>query len=590
MIAVSRKSYRLLTSVLSRSVVAMGAIALALLATACSAVTESGQPERTVATVSVSPTQHALLVGDYVDLNAQALDDKGAVLDGKTIAWSSNDESVASVTPNGRATAIAPGTARIHARVDGKAGFAELVVSARPPVAVASVELAPSSLSLETGDTRTLEAVPRDAQGNPLSGRTITWSSEDETVATVDAAGRIMAKKVGASAITATVEGKSASVALTVIRPAVAWIGISPTSLVLEVGQSRQMAVVVRDARGNLLTDRVVTWKSDTSNASVSPTGLVTGVHPGYATIIATSEGKSAGIGATISAAEAYDYDLLYFRRRESTGSEIFTLTLGGTSAPVRINAGDVSSQPTANPAGTRIAFVVSQIDLTTHERIADIFAVDRNGMNMKRLTTAPGYDDWPAWSPDGAKIVYRHFQVGEGQRYDIWVMNADGSSPTNLTADMPDDAVNAAPTWSPDGTRIVFASSRTDASGATSSIWTMRTDGTDKRQLTSTLTGFDATPSWSPDGQRIAFIRYYDGGESDITFVNATGGATTRLEIAGTQWTPAWSPDGRYIAYVQQQGPNENIYTVAPNGTAARLRTVDPEWGGGLKPVWIRK
>ncbi len=116
-----------------------------------------------------------------------------------------------------------------------------------------------------------------------------------------------------------------------------------------------------------------------------------------------------------------------------------------------------------------------------------------------------------------------------------------------------------------------------------------MRADGTDKRMITNTTTGFDAAPTWSADGSRIAFVRYYQS-DADITIVDAQGGATTRLALAGNQWSPAWSPDGQYIAYHQPLGLTTNIFTMRPDGTHIRLRTVDPAWGGGVKPAWIRR
>jgi Tol biopolymer transport system component len=77
---------------------------------------------------------------------------------------------------------------------------------------------------------------------------------------------------------------------------------------------------------------------------------------------------------------------------------------------------------------------------------------------------------------------------------------------------------------------------------------------------------------------------------ETDITLVGAQGGVTTRIALPGNQWSPAWSPDGQFIAFHQAHGNGSNLFTVRPDGTRLRLRTLDPTWGGGLKPAWIRR
>jgi uncharacterized protein YjdB len=83
--------------------------------------------------------------------------------------------------------------------------------------------------------------------------------------------------------------------------PAVDFVGVSPSALVLTIGQSRQMIAVLRDAHGNLLVGRSVRWAVDApTTATVSATGQLTAIGHGYVTITATSEGKSSSVAATI--------------------------------------------------------------------------------------------------------------------------------------------------------------------------------------------------------------------------------------------------------------------------------------------------
>jgi dipeptidyl aminopeptidase/acylaminoacyl peptidase len=447
---------------------------------------------------------------------------------------------------------------------------------------VAAVVLDAGQVTMFEGDSRTLVATAKDAAGRVITGREVSWSSSAPDVATVDAAGRVSAVNLGRAMVTATVEGQSATAMVTVSPAPVATIAISHSALVVEIGEQRQLSATLKDARGNVLQGRSVQWSVDNNVMTITQAGVITGVRNGYVTITATSEGVSTSVGTTIVAPEAADYDLVYYWMN-GTGSELFTLDLAYGGAPVRLNAGNVSHSPTASPDGQRVAFAVAMQELGTGNWIHDIFAVDRNGMNMKRLTTAPGYDEWPEWSPAGGKIAFQ--RVEPGGRSDIWVMNEDGGNQVSLTSDMPDGGVRSHASWSRDGSRIAFQQSLHGPTGTTASIWIMNADGTNKLQLTSTLTGFDAGPTWSPDGTRLAFTRYY-GADDDITIIDINSGALTRIPLAGLQANPAWSPDGQLIAFTSGNG----VYTMEPDGSRVRLRTVDPSWGGGIAPAWIAR
>jgi len=256
--------------------------------TATAAVTVEAMP---VASVAVSPDSRALIVGETAQLSAVLRGAQGNDLAGRAVTWTSSADAVATVSETGLVTAVAPGSATITATSEGKSGTASITVN---PVPVASVRVAPATLALTVGESAPLTAEPLDSKGNALPGRTVVWESTDEAVATVDAAGRVTAKASGNVTVRATSEAKTGSASVTVTPVPVASVTVEPTSVTLEIGDTRQLAATPRDADENPLADRVVTWSSSNDNfATVDASGLVTAVGPGTATITATSETKT---------------------------------------------------------------------------------------------------------------------------------------------------------------------------------------------------------------------------------------------------------------------------------------------------------
>lgn len=559
--------------------------AAALIAAACG---ESTAPEPAVASVEITTTGSTMYVGDSMQFAARALTHDGILLPDRAPTWSSSNDAVVTVSPQGRAIAVSPGLAVLRAAVDGKHDEAALTVSVAP---VASIALSHAAVSLPEFGTQQVTALPRDAAGRPLDGRPVVWASADTSVATVDAQGRITAQAVGVTTVSVAIEGATTSVAVTVTPADVASITVSPAPIVVGVLEAEQLTAIVKDAGGNVLTGRTITWTAEPAGlVAVDATGRVVGLGHGYAQVVATSGGKTFTVAVTVENGEADDmpFDLIYHRSAPGILGEIVLLST--TSGARRtLNAGNVSRQPTPSPDGTRIAFYVSQRELGTGEQIDDIFAVDVNGMNMKRLTAEAGFDGDPAWSPDGTRIAYRRIEPGLG-RSTIWVMNADGSNKVRLTADMEATHTIGAPHWSPDGTRIAFDAWST-STGTVAGIWTMKPDGSDKRQHTSTTTGFDQGATWSPDGERIAFTRSY-GDDTDISIVALGTGAVTRLALPGRQWGAAWSPDGGHLAFWQPIGYQAAtaIFTVRVDGTNARRQAIDPVGGSVYDPEWIKR
>ncbi|MGH7526487.1 MAG: Ig-like domain-containing protein, partial [Gemmatimonadales bacterium] len=192
------------------------------------------------------------------------------------------------------------------ANLNGAALGVEISAGHTGPVKpVVSVDVTPASASVLVGGTVQLTATAQDAEGQPLPGRTATWTTDAPAVATVSAAGLVTGVGAGLATITATIEGKigTASVTVTANTVPVASVVVTPGLASVPVGGTVQLTATARDAAGQPLTGRTFTWVTDApAIATVSAAGLVTGVGAGPATITATSEGKSGTASVTVTA------------------------------------------------------------------------------------------------------------------------------------------------------------------------------------------------------------------------------------------------------------------------------------------------
>jgi len=174
-----------------------------------------------------------------------------------------------------------------------------------PPDPVASVEVTPDSAGVAVGDSVQLAAATRNGGGEPLTGRAITWTSDDTEVATVSDAGLAIGVAPGSATVTATSEGKSGTAIITVIAlpEPVASVEVEPAAPTLAGGSTVQLTATPKDKTGQPLTGRTVTWASSAVDvATVSATGRVSGVAAGLAVITATSEGQPGTSSVTVTA------------------------------------------------------------------------------------------------------------------------------------------------------------------------------------------------------------------------------------------------------------------------------------------------
>jgi len=157
------------------------------------------------------------------------------------------------------------------------------------------VTVTPASSTACVGQTTQLVPVLRDAAGNILTGRAITYTSSNPLIASVNSGGLVSALAGGTATITVAAEGKSATANVNVCLNAAAAVVLAPATASIAVGATSTLSATVTDALGNVITGRPIVYTSSSPLvASVAANGTVLGLLPGTTTITATVDGKIA--------------------------------------------------------------------------------------------------------------------------------------------------------------------------------------------------------------------------------------------------------------------------------------------------------
>lgn len=329
---------------------------------------------------------------------------------------------------------------------------------------VVAVTFDVDSLALEEGDSWQLVATPRDAEGRPVTGLAVQWTTSDETIAYVGAGGLVTPIRPGTAAITARVHGQSASVPVRVF----ATYGFD---LVYDVFSGSMVEVMRLDVRVpggepvRIFPDGF--WATD---PAISPDG---------SRIAVVRDGVAGPRGIWIANVD---------------GTEVLEVTSGA------------DDQPAWSPDGSKIAF-----RRHSEGTLYDIWVVDLDEGGEINLTADRGYasEGQAAWSSTDRIAYSQRAPAGEAH---IWTMAADGSDKRQITTGA---VYDDEPAWSPDGRRIAF-----DRIG---DIWTVDAAGGGERAVAALPYG-QFTPAWSPDGLLIAFAWQSGSGTSQIYTVREDG------------------------------------------------------------------
>jgi uncharacterized protein YjdB len=445
------------------------------------------------------------------------------------VQWRSADTNVAVVGPTGIVLARTPGRAEIIAAGFGQERRASVVVHRLAQTLVVTPKPTAEPLQVPARASRKFSAVAEAADSSLIPEVHIVWEIGDSARAGFDPrTGTLTTRDTGVTTLTARLRGFEPVVWRIQVVPGI--LALSRSRAGIKLGERLTVGANLLDDQGKVVGPAPgIQWASDRPEVAAVSAGEIRGVGPGHATLTATAPwGKADSADIYVTA------DLLVASNRSGAfGLYQLRTESSDTLLPLLVDGGG-NVQGMRSPDRTRIAFSSSR------GGSFDLYVMDADGRNARRLTLDPGNESEPVWTPDGTRIVYT--AAPRGGIPQLVSVRADGTDPRPLTASA---GGNRAADVSPDGRRIAFVSTR----DGNPEIYEMDADGGEAKRITRTG-DHEAAPHYLPNGDLVFLV---DKGNRARLMRLPAGAATPLplLEIDQSVSALDIAPDGERIAYV---------------------------------------
>ena len=277
-----------------------------------------------------------------------------------------------------------------------------------------------------------------------------------------------------------------------------------------------------------------------------------------------------------------------------ATDTEIYLMDGDGTNVRRLTNNAYGDCFPSIAPNGKKIVFESNRLRIESEPlNTSDLFLMNTDGTDQQHLVRGSS----ASWSPDSKSVAYHASASGKGKPIalfpgaatndsDIFVMNVmqKGARPKNITNNP--SAIDDDADWSPNENQIAFVSKdlRDNPTNAVSAeLYVINANGKDKPLRLTTNNEEERAPAWSPDGKRILFLCRRGGPDFEICIMNADGTGQEQLtDNTVPDLTASWSPDGRIIVVHRPVSPGRyQLWLVNVDKSGERQLTDTPGLNG---------